>query len=259
MALESGTPKVLVEQTGRIALVTIARPEARNAVDADVAAGLERTFAAIDEATDIAVAVLTGAGATFCAGADLKGIVRGEQPVTERGGFGGITMRPPKTPVIAAVEGYAVAGGLELALSCDLIVAANDAKFGLPEVKRGLAAAGGGLLRLPRRIPYHVAMEMTLTGDPITAERAYDLGLATTLTVPGSAAGAAVALAGRIAEGGPLALRASKQVLVRQWDWGVEEAWSEQAAYLAPVFASEDAKEGPLAFAEKRAPNWTGR
>src|SRR5690625_1060802 len=259
MAIDAGTDKVLIEGTGPIAVVTLNRPEVRNAVDVDVAHGLERAFAAIDADPSIVVAILTGAGGTFSAGADLKGFLRDEKPVTDEGGFGGITRRPPATPLIAAIEGFAVGGGLELALSCDLIIAAENAKLGLPEVKVGLPAAGGGLLRLAKRIPYHVAMEMVLTGDPISADRAYELGLVNDVTPPQGALDAARALADRIAQGGPLALRGSKQVLQAQWDWGEDEAWEAQERYLVPIFESEDAKEGPRAFAEKRVPTWTGR
>lgn len=259
MTIDPGTETVLVERSGAIAIVTLNRPQARNAVDADLARGLERAFAAIDADPDIAVAVLTGAQGYFSAGADLKGLLRGEQPITPEGGFGGITQRPPATPVIAAIEGFAFGGGLELALSCDLIVAAADAKLALPEVKVGLAAAAGGLLRLPKRIPYHVAMEMVLTGDAITAERAYAIGLVNRVTDPGEARQAALGLAERIAQAGPLALRGSKQVVQRQWDWSEDEGWQAQEEFLAPIFESEDAKEGASAFAEKRVPSWTGR
>jgi enoyl-CoA hydratase len=259
MTIDTGTEKVLAERDGAVAVVTLNRPEVRNAVDIDVARGLARAFAAIDAEAGITVAVLTGAGPAFCAGADLKAMSQGgENPITHDGGFGGITMKPPATPVIAAIEGFAVAGGLELALACDLLVAAADAKLGIPEVKRGLIAAGGGLLRLPQRIPYHLAMELALTGDLIGAERAHALGLVNELTAPGGARAAALALAARIAENGPLAVRNTKRVVAEQAGWG-EDAWARQAAYVDPVFNSEDAKEGPLAFAQKRAPVWTGR
>ncbi|GAA4431100.1 crotonase/enoyl-CoA hydratase family protein [Georgenia halophila] len=257
--MTTGTDKVLIEHSGPVVLVTINRPDARNAVDLDVARALGSVFADIDADDAARVAVLSGAGGTFCAGADLKASARGEQPVTTDGGFGGITRTPPATPTIAAVEGFAVAGGLELALACDLIVAAEDAKLGLPEVKRGLAAAGGGLLRLPRRIPYHLAMELALTGEPITADRAHALGLVNRVTPHGAAREAAIELAEHIASNGPLAVRASKQVVARQSSWTDDVAWEEQEKFLRPVFDSADAKEGPLAFAEKRPPVWTGR
>jgi enoyl-CoA hydratase len=199
--------------------------------------------------------VLTGAGGTFCAGMDLKAFVAGERPYVAERGFAGIVQGPPRKPIIAAIEGWALAGGFEIALACDLIVAARDARFGIPEVKRGLVAAGGALIRLPRRIPYHVAMELALTGDPIGAERAYELGIASRLTEPGEALATARELAATIAANGPLAIDATKRILVA--DETAE--WERAGAISGPVFASEDAREGARAFAEKRAPVWRGR
>ncbi len=199
--------------------------------------------------------MLTGDGGTFCAGMDLKAFVAGERSHVEGRGFAGIVQGPPRKPLIAAVEGWALAGGFEVALACDLIVAARDARFGIPEVKRGLVAAGGALIRLPRRIPYHLAMELALTGDPISAERAADLGIVSRLTEPGEALAAALQLARTIAANGPLAVDATKRLLVA--DEG--DAWERQAEIVAPVFASEDAREGSVAFAEKRPPVWRGR
>jgi enoyl-CoA hydratase len=173
-------------------------------------------------------------------------------------GFAGIVRRASRKPLIAAIEGFAVAGGLEVALACDLLVAGSGAKLGIPEVKRSLVAAGGALLRLPRVIPYHVAMEMALTGEPITAERAHQLGLVSRVTEPGGAVDAALELAASIASNGPLALEASKRILQGSLDWSAEEFWDRQAPISDPVFASNDAREGAMAFSEKRAPVWTG-
>jgi enoyl-CoA hydratase len=190
---------------------------------------------------------------------DLKAFVRGESPHFEDRGFAGITQRPPRKPLVAAIEGFAVAGGLEVALACDLIVAARGAKLGIPEVKRSLVAAAGALLRLPRRIPYHVAMELALTGDPIPAERAAELGLVNRVTDPGRAVDAATELAEAIASNGPLALEASKQIVVESPAWPADEVWQRQGEIAGPVMVSEDAREGATAFAEKRDPVWRGR
>lgn len=203
--------------------------------------------------------MLTGAGKGFSAGMDLKAFVRGESPFVEGRGFAGIVQGPPRKPLIAAIEGFAVAGGLEIALACDLIVAARGAKLGIPEVKRSLVAAGGALIHLPRRIPYHVAMELALTGDPIDAERGAQLGLVNRLAEPGGAVDAALELAEAVARNGPLALDASKQLLRQSLDWSEEEAWQRQGEISGPVMVSEDAHEGATAFAEKRDPVWRGR
>jgi enoyl-CoA hydratase len=203
--------------------------------------------------------VLTGAGKGFCAGMDLKAFAAGERPSVGERGFAGLVRRGPVKPLIAAVEGFAVAGGLEIALACDLIVAAEGTRLGIPEVKRSLVAAGGALLRLPRRIPYHVAMELALTGEPIVAERAAALGLVNRVVPAGTAVPAALALAEEVAAGAPLALIASKRIMQQQWDWPAEDAFERQAAISEPVFGSEDAREGAVAFAEKRPPVWRGR
>jgi enoyl-CoA hydratase len=203
--------------------------------------------------------VITGAGRSFCSGMDLKAFVAGELPYAADRGFGGIAERASAKPLIAAVEGFAVAGGLEVALSCDLIVAARGARLGIPEVKRSLVAAGGGLLRLPRVLPRNVAMEMALTGEPITAERGHELGLVNRLTEPGEALSAALELAEAIAQNGPLALAASKRILTESVDWPDTEFFARQQEITGPVVASEDAREGATAFAEKRPPVWKGR
>lgn len=248
---------VLTEKRGRILIITINRPEARNAANAAVSHGLAAAMDVLDEDPGLSVGVLTGAGGTFCAGMDLKAFARGENVAVKGRGLG-FTERPPAKPLIAAVEGYALAGGTELALATDLIVAARNSAFGIPEVKRGLVAAGGGLLRLPQRIPYAIAMELALTGDTLPAERAHELGLVNVLAEPGGALDAALALAERITANGPLAVAATKKVIVESRGWTPENQWREQTAIIMPVFGSKDAKEGAIAFAEKRAPNWTG-
>ncbi|HEV7938937.1 MAG TPA: crotonase/enoyl-CoA hydratase family protein [Solirubrobacteraceae bacterium] len=250
---------VLTEWRDGVLLITLNRPEARNAVNLPLAEGLAAALDELDGEASLSVAVLTGAGKGFCAGMDLKAFVTGERPWVGDRGFAGIVRRASAKPLIAAVEGFAVAGGLEVALACDLIVAARGAKLGIPEVKRSLVAAGGALLRLPRRLPYHVAMELALTGDPIVAERAQELGLVNRLAEPGSAVEVALALAGDIAANAPLALTASKRILQEQWDWPSSEMWERQGAISDPVFVSEDAREGATAFAEKRPPVWQGR
>ncbi len=247
---------VLVEQRDRILIITINRPQAKNAVNSAVSKGLAAAADRLDEDPGLSVGVLTGAGGTFCAGMDLKAFAKGENVLSDRGL--GFTQRPPAKPLIAAVEGYALAGGTELALSTDLIVASNASAFGIPEVKRGLVAGGGGLLRLPQRIPYAIAMELALTGENLTAPRAHELGLVNELTEPGGALDAALALAERITANGPLAVAATKRIIVESADWSDAEKWDKQAAILGPVFMSKDAREGAVAFAEKRAPQWTG-
>ena len=238
-------------------LITINRPKAKNAVNAAVSRGLADAMDRLDAEPGLSVGVLTGAGHTFCAGMDLKAFARGEQVGIKGRGLG-FTERPPTKPLIAAVEGYALAGGTELALATDLIVASREGVFGISEVKRGLAAGGGGLLRLPQRIPYAVAMELALTGDNLPAPRAHELGLVNLLTEPGGALAGALALAERITANGPLAVAATKRVIVESRGWGPEEMFREQWKILKPVFTSNDAREGATAFAEKRAPRWTG-
>jgi enoyl-CoA hydratase len=250
---------VLRERRDGVLLITLNRPEARNAVNLAVAEGVAAALDELDGSDDLSVGVLTGAGKGFCAGMDLKAFVSGQRPWVGDRGFAGIVRRPPVKPLIAAVEGFAVAGGLEIALSCDLIVAARGAKLGIPEVKRSLVAAGGALLRLPRRIPYHAAMELALTGDPIPAERAHELGLVNRLAEPGGAVDVALGLASEIAVNAPLALIASKRILQEQHDWSAAEMWERQSVLSDPVFASEDAREGATAFAEKRPAVWRGR
>ncbi|MBB6350336.1 crotonase/enoyl-CoA hydratase family protein [Nonomuraea muscovyensis] len=249
---------VLVEESDGVAVLTINRPKARNAINGAVARGIAEALDSLESRPDISAYVLTGAGGTFSAGMDLKGFLTGDLPVVEGRGFGGVTEAPPAKPLVAAVEGYALAGGFELALACDVIVASAEAKFGLPEPKRGLVAGAGGIMRLPRRIPYHVAMEIALTGDHYPAARLYELGLVNRLTEPGAALEGALELARKIAANAPLALAATKKVIVESQDWPLEEMFERQGAIINPVFMSKDAMEGAAAFAEKRAPRWTG-
>jgi enoyl-CoA hydratase len=253
------TEVVLTERRDGVLLITLNRPDARNAINLPLAQGLAAALDELDGEDALSVGVLTGAGKGFCAGMDLKAFVTGERPWVGDRGFAGIVMRGSVKPLIAAVEGFAVAGGLEVALACDLIVAARGAKLGIPEVKRSLVAAGGALLRLPRRIPYHVAMELALTGDPITSERAAELGLVNRLAEPGTAVEVALGLAEEIAVNAPLSLAASKRILQEQWDWSSEEMWKAQNTISESVYTSEDAREGATAFAEKRPPVWRGR
>ncbi|RBM21785.1 enoyl-CoA hydratase [Prauserella sp. PE36] len=251
--------EVRVDEQDHVLIITINRPQARNAINAAVTGAVSAALDQLEVREDLLCGILTGAGGTFCAGMDLKAFLRGESVVIPGLGLAGMTERRLRKPVIAAVEGYALAGGCELALACDLIVAADDARFGIPEVKRGLVAAAGGLLRLPLRMPYQLAMEHALTGDPIEAEAAYHQGLVNRLVAPGQAVTEALALARRINANAPVAVRVSKEVISRCLDWTTDEAFREQEALVRPVFDSEDAREGARAFAEKRAPVWRGK
>jgi enoyl-CoA hydratase len=253
------TQAVLTEYSGGVAVITINRPEARNAINREVAFGLAAALETLDARDDLVVGIITGAGGYFSAGMDLKAFLTGEVPHVPGRGFAGLVEAPPAKPLIAAVEGPCLAGGFEIALTCDLIVAAEDAKFGIPEVKRGLVAAAGGLFRLPEKLPYAIAMELALTGEFMDCARAKGLGLINKVTAKGGALEGARQLAASIAANGPLAVRATKQILAGGTGWPVEERFARQRAFIDPVFASEDAKEGPRAFAEKRAPKWTGR
>jgi enoyl-CoA hydratase len=249
---------IRTEVADGVAVITIDRPQARNAVNGEVARGIAAAIEDFDSRGDVSVLVLTGAGGTFSAGMDLKGFLAGDAPMAAGRGFGGIVERPPAKPVIAAVEGYALAGGFELVLACDLVVASEEAKFGLPEVRRGLVAGAGGLLRLPKRIPYHLAMEIALTGEHFSAERLAFAGLVNILVPAGEALSAAKELAHKIALNAPLALAATKRVIVESADWPADEAFSKQGEIISPIFGSKDAMEGAMAFAEKRQPVWRG-
>ncbi|MGH3249608.1 MAG: crotonase/enoyl-CoA hydratase family protein [Trebonia sp.] len=250
---------VVVERRGFIQVITLNRPEVKNALDGATARALAAAADELDADDELRVGVLTGAGGTFCAGMDLKAWRTGDKPNIEGRGFGGITITPPRKPLIAAVEGWALAGGFELMLACDLAVAGQGSKFGVPEVKRALVPGGGAALLLPQRVPFAVAMELLLTGETITADRAAELGLVNRLVPDGTALDGALRLAELIAANGPLAVAVTKQIARAQADWTVTEGWQRQEELYKPVFASQDAREGAAAFAEKRAPVWRGR
>lgn len=242
-----------------IAIIEINRPEARNAINNAVAQGLADAMDQLDARDDIRVGILTGAGGSFCAGMDLKAFLKGEKVIFEGRGFAGFVEAPPKKPLIAAAEGYVLAGGFELAITCDLIVASSETKFGVPEVKRGLVAAAGGVIRLPRQIPPRIAMEMALTGEFVSAQRMEQYGLINRIVEPGKTLEAAIELAKTIAANGPMAVTTSKRLVRESEDWSTGEMFAKQDEIVAPIFTSEDAKEGATAFAEKRPPVWKGR
>lgn len=246
--------EVLIERRDRVLLITLNRPKARNAINTALAKALTAAIEELDTDEGLTAGVLTGAGRGFSAGMDLKAFATEGPPK----GFDEFLRRGAKKPLIAAIEGFAVAGGLEIALTCDLLVAAKGVKLGIPEVGVGLFAGGGALMRLPRLVPYGVAMEMALTGDPITAEKAHEYGFVARVAEPGKAVDEAIALATRIAKNAPLSVAASKQLIVDSFGRTEEEFWKHQIPLMRTVFASNDAKEGPLSFAEKRAPKWTG-
>lgn len=250
--------EVLTDIQDGFIVVTINRPEAKNAMTKAAAEGIRAAMEQLDNDNSLNAGILTGAGGTFCSGMDLKGFLRGETPTVKGYGFGGITEKGPEKPLIAAVEGYALAGGLELALACDLCVANTQAKFGIPEVKRSLVAAAGGVLKLQQVVGKRLAMEMALTGDFYTAQRAYEMGFVNRVT-EGAALDAAMELAATVAANGPLALKATKKIINESYDWTEAESWKKQAEITAPVFTSQDAQEGSIAFAEKRKPNWQGK
>ncbi len=252
------TEPVRVQREGKVLVITIDRPQARNAIDGVTALAIAAGLDLLDDDPAIAVGVLTGAGGTFSAGMDLKAFLRGERPEVPGRGLAGLTRRPPRKPLIAAVEGYALAGGFELVLACDLVVAAADATFGLPEVKRGLIAGSGGLLRLQAQLPPAIAMEHALTGEFLSAAEAHRWGLVNRLAAPGEALTTALALAAQICANGPLAVQTTKAIVAGAADWSREQGWTQQDALLADVLASADAKEGAAAFVEKRPPVWHG-
>jgi enoyl-CoA hydratase len=250
---------VLVSKENGVMIVTINRPEAKNAVNKKVAEGISAAMDELDSSKELQVAVLTGSGGTFCSGMDLKAFISGEVPFVPGKGFGGLTEKQPEKPLIAAVEGYALAGGFELLLACDLIVAADNSKFGIPEVKRGLVAAAGGLIKLPRQMPFRVALELVLTGEFITAQKAFDYGMINRVVPAGTSLQEALKLAGTIAANGPLAVLTSKKVMKASLDWSSEEMFAKQNPLVMGVFSSADSIEGATAFAEKRKPNWQGK
>ncbi|MGN6338803.1 crotonase/enoyl-CoA hydratase family protein [Mycobacterium sp.] len=254
-----GTELVLTERHDGVLTIIINRPAQKNAVNREVAVGVASALDELDSDPSLSVGVLTGARGTFSAGMDLKAFANGQTPILPGRGFGGVTQAVVRKPLIAAVEGWALGGGFEMALGCDLIVAAEDAKFGLPEVKRGLIAGEGGVIRLPRRIPYHVALKVLLTGEPLSAVDAKQYGLVSELTASGAALAGARELAQRIAANAPLALARVKEVLRETQGLNDAEAFKRQAEDASDLLHSEDAHEGALAFAEKRAPVWRGR
>jgi enoyl-CoA hydratase len=249
---------VTLERDGHVLVITICRPEMRNAIDRATSEAIAHAMDELDSDKQLTVGILTGAGTHFCSGMDLKAFLRGERVELPGRGLAGIIETPPRKPVIAAVEGFALAGGFEIALACDLLVAAENAQFGLPEVKRGLMAGSGGLMRLPERIPRQIAMQYALTGDMMSAVEARQWGLVNQLTAPGEALAAAKAMAHKIAGNAPLSVQISKQVVAEAFHWPVHERWQCQNALLETIIHSKDAHEGALAFSEKRPPVWTG-
>jgi enoyl-CoA hydratase len=250
---------VLTDSQDGVLTITLNRPHAKNAVNLAVAQGIAAALEELNDNPELRVGIITGAGGTFWSGMDLKAFVTGELPLVEGRGFAGLCEDAGRKPLIAAVEGYALAGGFEVAIACDLIVSAENARFGIPEVKRGLAAGAGGLLRLPKQIPIRIAKELALTGEFITAVRAYELGLVNQVVDPGTALDEARTLAAKIAANGPLAVVTSKAIMDQAPDWDSSEMFAKQAPRVMPVMTSEDAIEGATAFAEKRAPRWKGR
>ena len=251
--------EVIVDVENGVITITLNRPEAKNAVNKALAEGISAAIDQLESDESLRAAIITGAGGTFCSGMDLKGFVSGELPIVEGRGFAGLCEYTCSKPLIAAVEGFALAGGFELAISCDLIIAADNAKFGIPEVKRGLAAGAGGLAKLPKQIPPRIAKELALVGDSVTADRVYELGMINQVVASGSALGEAKEMAAKIAANGPLAVAASKKVIDHALDWTSENMFTKQQSILNPVFSSQDAIEGATAFAEKRTPVWKGK
>ncbi len=247
---------VLVRAQGAVLVISINRPDQRNAINAAVSRGVAAALDQLEATPELRVAVLHGVGTSFCAGMDLKAFAAGEVIRDPVRGFAGLVARPPAKPLIAAVEGWALGGGFEIVLACDLVTAGRGARFGLPEVKRGLAARGGGLFRLPQRLPRSLAMELIMTGAPLEAERAAAHGLVNRLVEDGAALDAALELATQIAANAPMSVRASKRVALESANWPVGEEFDRQSEYLEPVFASRDANEGVNAFREKRDAQW---
>ncbi|MEO0368938.1 MAG: crotonase/enoyl-CoA hydratase family protein [Pseudomonadota bacterium] len=247
---------VVIDEKNGILIIKLNKPESRNSLDHSMAADVANAVDYLDKESRLKVAILTGTSEGFSSGMDLKAFLRGETPIIEGRGLAGITETPPEKPIIAAVDGFALAGGCELALACDLIVASTNSVFGLPEVKRGLIAGGGGALNLPKKIPKTLALEMILTGEPITASRAYEIGLVNQVT-SGPAVDAAYELAVKIARNAPEAVKVSKQIVIQSQNWDTNEQFEAQQKLIAPIFNSADAREGAKAFAEKREPIWS--
>ena len=258
MTASSSDTCVLVSREGAVLVITINRPEVRNAINRATSEAIAHALDLLDSDPTLAIGILTGKGNHFCAGMDLKAFLAGERVELEGRGLAGIVERPPSKPLIAAVEGYALAGGCEIALACDLIVAAENAQFGIPEVRRGLIAGSGGLLRLPQRIPRQIALEYALTGKAMSAADARHWGLVNRLTQPNGALDGARALAAEISANGPFAVRMTKRIMTESPTWPPAEYWVRQRDMLEQVIATNDAREGALAFSEKRAPRWTG-
>ena len=249
---------VETEVDGATFIIAINRPAQRNAVNREVSLAIAEALDRLDADATFRVGILTGREGTFCAGMDLKAFIDGERPELEGRGFGGLTETPPKKPLIAAIEGYALAGGCELALACDLIVAGDDAWFGLPEATRGLVAGSGGLVRLPRRIPQAIALEYALTGARMDAATAHRWGLVNRITPSGGALSGARELAAQITANAPLSTLMTKRIVQESAHWPEAEIWDRQRPLTEAVLASQDAKEGARAFAEKRKPDWQG-
>lgn len=254
---EASEPELLVETRGRTLVMTLNRPQARNAINYSLSTQIQAAIEQLDSRDDLSVGVLTGNGPAFSAGMDLKAFAAGERPVVEGAGFAGLVQRRPDKPLIAAVDGFALAGGFEIVLSCDLVVASQRSLFGVPEVRRGLCAGGGGLFRLRERLPYNVALELLLTGDTLTAAEAHTYGLVNRLTEDGEALTSALELAAKLEQNAPLAMAASKRVFMESSAWTDAESFTRQEAYISAVRDSNDAREGAIAFAEKRDPVWT--
>ena len=258
MSSNRSSSRVILERDGAVLTIIINRPAVRNAINRETSEAIAVAIDLLDSDPDLSIGILTGAGEHFCSGMDLKAFLNGERVELEGRGLAGIAERPPVKPLIAAVEGYALAGGCEIALACDMIVASNNAHFGIPEVKRGLIAGSGGLMRLPQRIPSQIALEYALTGRPMNAKEAAHWGLVNRLTEPGGALAEARSLALEISQNAPLAVRMTKLIMSQSSDWAADQKWPKQNEILEQVIASNDAREGALAFSEKRAPRWSG-
>ena len=255
----AGRPVVTSTIKERIAVITLDRPEARNAVNGEMASAIGAAVAAAEADPDVWALVIAGHGPVFCAGADLRMIADGGTAMTPEGGFAGITTLERTKPLIAAVDGAALAGGFEIVLACDMVVAGTTASFGIPEVRRALFAAAGGIVRLPHRVPRNIATELAVTGGSIDAERAYALGLVNRLVPAGQALESAQSLAAEIVANPPLAVRLAREITILSSEHGEHSAWKRNAEAMAAVQQSADFVEGPRAFLEKRNPVWTGR